>query len=166
MLSISRVVPTHAATATSVPGDDVRHRLQRVGIDDREVVELGAGFRCNRLAMPISASLCASRSPASTAAFTLLQRAAQHQRLLTLFGVEIRVARTHGQAVSLAHDGAHHDLHIHVEVADHLAQHRHLRGVLLAEECAVGANNLEQFADHRGDAAEVSGPRAAIQLAR
>ena len=40
-----------------------------------------------------------------------------------------------------------------------------MRGVFLAEECAVGTDDLEELAHYGRNAAEVPGTRAAVELA-
>ncbi len=78
-----------------------------------------------------------------------------------LGGAEVSVAGTHGEAVGLA-DGARDDeVDGEVEVADHAADDVALLGVLLAEHGDVGEDEVEEFCDHGGHAAEVAGARGA-----
>ena len=49
------------------------------------------------------------------------------------------------------------------QVARHLADDHHLLGVLLAEVGVLGADQVEQDGDDRGDAIEVARPRGALE---
>ena len=75
-------------------------------------------------------------------------------------GLEVDVAAAHRQAVLLAHGRHHLDPQREVEVAHHPLDHRRLLGVLLAEVGDVGADDVEELGDDRGDAAEVAGAAA------
>ena len=85
------------------------------------------------------------------------ERARERRGALAVARVEVGVARAHRQAVGLADDRQHLDPHREVEVGDHAADHRRLLGVLLAEVGDVGADDVEELGDDRGDAAEVPG---------
>ncbi len=88
----------------------------------------------------------------------------QHQRLLSLLQIEISVARTHSQPVRLAHNRTRHNLHRKFQVAHHAANNRHLRRILLPEECRIRLDNMKQFRHHRSHAAKMPGPRTPVQL--
>jgi hypothetical protein len=49
---------------------------------------------------------------------------------------------------------------VKVEIAGHAADHGELLPVLFAEQGHVGADLVEQLADHGGDAIEMTGPAA------
>ena len=44
-----------------------------------------------------------------------------------------------------------------IQIAHHTADDGKLRGILLAEECDVGFDDVEQFGDHGGDPAKMAG---------
>ena len=50
-----------------------------------------------------------------------------------------------------------------IEIARHAADHRELLPVLLAEQCEVGADLVEELGDHRRHPVEVARPRRAAQ---
>src|SRR5262245_26139213 len=88
----------------------------------------------------------------------------QHRGLLSLDCIEIRVARTHGQAVGFTHDRANDNLNWKIQVANHLANDCGLSGILLAEECQIRLDDLEELGYDGGHAAKMSRTRAAIEL--
>ena len=77
-------------------------------------------------------------------ALTLGHGAREHERGGALFGGQVGVARAFRQTVLLAHDGAAHNLHVHVQVAHHATDDGQLLGVLLAEVGAVGLGDVHQ----------------------
>jgi len=94
------------------------------------------------------------------------QRRAEAARGRPLGGVEVHVARAQGEAVRLTDDRGDPDLDAEVEVPRQALDHRHLLGVLLPEVGAVGRDRGEELRHDRGDALEVPGPRAALELRR
>ena len=91
------------------------------------------------------------------------ERAVERRRGAALFGRQVGVATAHGQAVCLAHGGAHHDLQIEVEVERHRLQDTRLLGILLPKIGARGPGQVEQLGDHGGDAAKMARPAGAFQ---
>jgi len=70
----------------------------------------------------------------------------QHQRLPPLLRIEIDVARTHGQAVDLAHNQAGNDFNRKIQVAHHAANDGDLRRVFLSEEGGVRFDDVDSDA--------------------
>ena len=64
-LSISRVAPTRAATASSAGSSSAVDRLERVGVDERQVLGLDVERR-HRARAAAASSASAERSPAAT----------------------------------------------------------------------------------------------------
>ena len=79
------------------------------------------------------------------------------------FRAEEGIAGTQRQAVGLTHDGADHQPHVEVEVLHQPADHLDLLKILLPKVGNVRLHQVEQFQDNSGDAAEMAGPRAALQ---
>src|SRR6185312_4035869 len=92
-----------------------------------------------------------------------VQRTMEYQSLPPLVSRQIPVARTHGQAVRLADDGANYDFHWEVQFADHFLQDGDLRRVLLPEERLVRPDDMEELRHHRRHAAKVPRARSPIQ---
>ena len=83
---------------------------------------------------------------------------------MPLFGIQIGIARAHGQAVRFADDRANRDLNREIQVAHHAADDGHLRRIFLSEEGDVGLDDVKQLGHDRGHAAEVAGTRASVEL--
>ena len=93
----------------------------------------------------------------------LADGAAESEGLGALGGAEVGVARTEGEAVGVADDGADDDLRRKAEIGDDAAQNGDLGRVFLAEEGAVGLGGDEQLGDDGGDAAKVAGAGCAVE---
>ncbi len=94
------------------------------------------------------------------------QRAAEHQRLLSLLKGKVAIARAHRQAIRFAHGGANHQLQIEVQIAHHAPQHRDLGRIFLSEESLVRLDDVEQFRHDRRHAAKMPRARRAVQRIR
>ena len=81
---------------------------------------------------------------------------AQLHRLGSLRGRQIHIAAAHRQTVRLADDGANDDLDVDVQIFDHPPQYRGLLVILPAEERGAWADDVQEFADHGANAAEVA----------
>ena len=94
-------------------------------------------------------------------ALALSHGARENKRGGALFGGQVGVARAFRQTVFLAHDGAAHNLHVHVQVTHHATDDGQLLGVLLAEVGAVGLGDVHQLVNNGAHAAEVRWARLA-----
>ena len=114
-LSMSRVVPTRPATASSAsPRYHSGTSSSVVGVHEHEVVDQGRAARATRTAR---AARRTADGPLGRRRGAGPQRPGQAQRRLPVGVGEVRVAAAHGQAVRLAH-GRHRDhLDREVEVA-------------------------------------------------
>ena len=83
-----------------------------------------------------------------------------------LVGRQQRVAAAAGQAVSVAHNVALHNLNRQVQVLHHRLDNGYLLPVLLAEVGALGLDNIEQTAHHLADTVEVAGPMGTLHHRR
>lgn len=92
-----------------------------------------------------------------------MQRARKRERGFSFFIRQINIARTHGEAVGLANDGTGDDFDGKILVADHFSDDGDLGGVFLSEEGDAGLNEMEEFGNDGGDAAEVAGAGFAIE---
>lgn len=75
---------------------------------------------------------------------------------------EVLVAGAEGDAIGVADGGDDGDFDRDVEVADHAADDVYLLGVFLAEVGGGGADEVEEFEDDGGDAAEMAGAGGAV----
>ena len=155
-LSISRVSPTRAASASSASRVSSLARLAA----SRGRRARGTPARRRARASPRGPRRAAPRPSARlrpracAAACSASGSASARARSL---GRQARVAARHRQAVGLAHGRARLDAHRQVQVGDEPADHDHLLGVLLAEVGDVGQRHAEQLRHDRADAAEVLG---------
>src|SRR5690606_39988702 len=76
---------------------------------------------------------------------------------------QIPVAGRQGQAVSGTHDGRAHDLDRQAEVVGHLADHRQLLEILLAEYGDIRLYHVQRLGDHRGYAVGMPRPAGTAQ---
>ena len=161
VLSMRRVGPTRAATATSVSPSTRRTGSRSPGSHERQVLGLDAeaghrgaarGGRSRRVALA-----------AGVGALGGVERAAQGQRAVAVVAAQVHVAARQRQAVGLADGRADLDPHGQVEVRDQAADDGDLLGVLLAEERDVGSDHVEQLGDDGGDARR-SGRAAVLAL--
>jgi len=70
---------------------------------------------------------------------------------------EVAIARAESEAIGVASGGGGHNLDQEIKVGDEFADDSDLLGVLLAEDGDVGLNDVEEFGDDGGDAAEMGG---------
>ena len=111
---------------------EIGRRLERLRIDEREVVDVDAAvsatiFRISRSTASTSWTPCVdASSPARSARCST-------GASCPLLGRQVAVARRHRQAVVLAHGLAEHEPHRDVEIAHHALDHRALLRVLAAE---------------------------------
>ncbi len=82
---------------------------------------------------------------------------------MALVGCEVGVARAEGQAVGVSDDGTDFDLGGEAEVADQLLDDERLLVVFLAEEGAVGGDDLQQLEHDGRDAPKMGGTRGAFE---
>jgi len=81
-----------------------------------------------------------------------------------LFGGEVGVARTQGQAVGFADGVDGSDLDGEIEVGDHAADDGELLGVFAAEVGDVGLDDVEKFADDGADPAKEAGAGSTAEM--
>ena len=137
MLSINRVPPIFAAARMRAERSKMRHRFQRLGVADGDIIQkwktplrkavVGISFAPHARSLPLRANSTAIRE------ITLSRPAATTRRR-----VEIGVARGHRQTVRLAQDRAAEDLDGQDQIAHHAADNEQLLIVLLAEDRDVG----------------------------
>ena len=77
---------------------------------------------------------------------------------------EVAIARRHRQPVGFPHDRHPDDLHVDVEVGDHLSHQHQLLVVLLAEERPVRPHDLQQLQHDRQHAREMRWPGSTFEL--
>ena len=135
-------------------------RLHRERVDDLDV--LGVGQRLGVEDLHHRIDQVGGRHARLNHALAFGDRTRQHRGSGALFGRQVGVAARFGQAVVLAHDRAAGDLHVEVQIEDHLLHNGELLGVLLAEVGVVGQHDVEELGEHRADAAEVGRARQAV----
>ena len=97
--------------------------------------------------------------------FRAIQRLAQADRLLSLFGRQVRIPGTHREAVRLAQGRSANDTDREVQVAHHALDDSQLLSVLFSKYGDVRQDDVEQLRDYRANAAKMSRPRRAAQAA-
>ncbi|KAG1466432.1 hypothetical protein G6F57_013260 [Rhizopus arrhizus] len=143
----------HAATAVESRLGQLRGAQPRVV--DRETGRLQRG---RRIGLDLRARL------ASHIAFAHAQQGAvKGGRDRTLFGAQVLVARTLGQAILVAHDLRPHDLDRERQLGHHLPDHGQLLVVLAAEHRHVRLHLQEQARHHRAHAIEVARAAGTLQ---
>ncbi len=161
-LSISRVLPTYAATAKSVPRRRNFNGQQSAPVCELDVID--ADRRLRREDLPrgrdqntgMALALCHKR-------FHLTDSAAKRQCLPALGNTQIHIPRADGESIRITHDGAHHNFGAEPQVGNHPPQHCDLRRVFLPEECAIGFSRNQQLGHNRCHPAKMAGPRCAIE---
>src|SRR5580765_2425566 len=88
----------------------------------------------------------------------------QGERPLALVGIQIGVARAHGQAVGLPDDRADYNLYRKIQIARQATDDGGLRGVFLSEEGNIGFDDVKEFGNHCRHPAKVAGTRSPIEL--
>src|SRR5215212_4670911 len=91
------------------------------------------------------------------------ESARENEGLTALVGAQVNVAAAERQTVGLAHGRQADDLDGHIEVRNHAPNDAQLLGILLAEVADIGLDDVEELADHGGDAAEVAGAVLAFE---
>jgi hypothetical protein len=145
-------------------GGEVGEGFEGVGVDDGGVVEGEAGGGLELLeerGVELDGVLRAFVDGVGDVAEGLREGAS----VVALGGGEVAVAGAEGEAVGVADGGADDEVEVEVEVADHGAEDGDLGGVFLAEEGAVGGEDVEELGDDGSDAAEVVRARGAVEAA-
>ena len=95
------------------------------------------------------------------------QAAAERDGGRAVLRAEVGVAAAHREAVGLADDRPDDELDVvEVQVGHQARDDGHLLGVLAAEDGPVGPHGEQELGDDGGDAAEVLGPRRALEARR
>ena len=152
-LSISRAAADAGGDGEKRVGFDARDGLQRESVAEFEVFGGDAGVRedaAGGIQHPLSVSL-----PRLVHGGRRVEGPVEGGRLRAGGGVEVDVARAHGESVGFAHDRARFDAHVEVEVAHEAADDGDLMRILLPEIGGVRAHDAEQFRDDGRDAVEV-----------
>ena len=87
---------------------------------------------------------------------TLFQRFIDGRGNGSLVGRKQSVAAALGKAISIAHNGALHNLHIHADIFHQLLDNSNLLPVFLTEVSTVGADNVEQTAHNLTNTIEMA----------
>ena len=160
VLSMRRVAPTRAATATRTSPSTRGHRREVVGAHELEVLGLDAvpAHGGQRGGAQHGRRRARRRAGDASAA---AQRVAQGERALAVGAAQAHVAARQRQAVGLAHGRADLDRTGRSRSRTSAADDERLLGVLLAEEGDVGPDHVQQLGHDGGDAVEV--PDAAVR---
>ncbi len=162
VLSISRVEPTYAATAKSVPGaatstgksvDQSTRAMKSIWTSGAKAKTVVCGRDEH-----VGAALAVGYERLDVA-----DGAAEREGLRALGRAEVDVARANGEAVGIADDGAYDDFDCEAQIGDHAAEDGDLGRVFLAEEGEVGLGGDDKLGDDCGDAAKVAGARSAVE---
>jgi len=141
-----------------------RQRLQRNGIADCQPVRtkplfLQRGVRLfNNL---INVAFAVAEALRHT-----LHNLAQTRCQPAFIGSKIAIARTQRQPIFRPHGGHANDVDIKAHIRNQFAYDRQLLKVLFAKTGDVRLHQVEQFADNRGDTAEVARPAGTLQQRR
>ena len=161
-LSMSRVVPMRAAIAMMLPVVAIGVRLERLGVDHREILEAHRRLGRDR------PRFRALRARWSTSRRRRRRRASRRSRArararASRSGVLRYALRLESATPSLSRTvGATIDANRKIEIAHHRANDRCLLNVLLPEDRDIGLHDVEELRDHGEHAREMSGARRAV----
>ena len=165
MLSISRVRPSRAASATTVSAPTVSTGASVRRLHDGDVLHLHRGLGREHAAHGAQQH---RRAPLARPERLVrgAERGAQHHRPPPVVGVEIGVPAAEREPVGLPHRRHDDDLQPPVQVAHHLPHQRRLLDVLPPEARHVGLDQMKELRDDRQHAFEVAGPGRALPPVR